>query len=50
MKLTKIYIEGEDSFIREILEFVRPHIGQKVNIVDLNPELVMINSVLGDGK
>lgn len=39
MKLTKIYIEGEDEIIKLVLEMVRPHMGDKVNVVDLNPEL-----------
>ena len=37
----EIYIKtNDDMFIREILDFIRPEIGKKVRVVDLNPELM----------
>ena len=39
MKLKKIYVEAEEEIINKILEMVKPLIGEKVNAIDLCPEL-----------
>lgn len=38
-KMKKIYVQADEDVIDSILEMVKPHIGIKVNAVDLEPEL-----------
>jgi len=39
MKFTKIYLEGNEFFIRMILEKAKEYLGKECNIIDLSPEL-----------
>lgn len=39
MSFTKIYLEGTSTFIEKILEFAREELGDRCNVINLNPEI-----------
>lgn len=39
MKFRKIYLEGNDTFINEVLELGRKNLGDGCNAIDLDPKL-----------
>ena len=39
--MKKLYLEGDNEYIDSLLDIVREAIGSKINVIDLEPELVL---------